>query len=474
VLAAKISTTKDSIDDGGQYKSVLVEDPPANISQQSTELIQQHIEPRTSSNNQNYYLSSNEKELAAVPYSSNINTDSNSLQQYFTEIDGYLDNDDKNSTPSTLPQYHYPSAHNIIDDKSGSTKRRNSLTDDKKPSPKKDALSRLKSFHFTKRKSKNLLLTSDKGESLPSSPRSPRLQPSSMNRFIEKNRATLQTISAFQKYRKSSDMSSRRSFKDKAQESSGHPRVRSSGHSNPSQDSNQSFEFDQMQKALSETGSESTHSSSRSGEQRHRQSSDRYTPTSSGEQSRAGSTRQHSQRHNYQQQQQPNEIQVVSSAPFQQMNTVTEANGANNVQTVPSSSNGNKKEKYKGLWGKVGKHGMSQAAATRGSAESEVTASSSPTARVPSKKWDQVLNPLITKQMKQQDKKLAKKQSKAEINYHMQQQQMQQAVQMPQQSASGGSYVFAETSGTGTVECDCGDDCCPNCNLLLQMSGSGW
>ena len=85
MLAAKISTTKDSIDDGGQYKSVLVEDPPANISKQSTELIQQHIEPRTSSNNQNYYLSSNEKELAAVPYSSNINTDSNSLQQYYKE-----------------------------------------------------------------------------------------------------------------------------------------------------------------------------------------------------------------------------------------------------------------------------------------------------------------------------------------------------------------------------------------------------
>ena len=234
-----------------------------------------------------------------------------------------------------------------------------------------------------------------------------------------------------------------------------------------------------MQKALSETGSESTHSSSRSGEQqRHRQSSDRYTPTSSGEQSRAGSTRQHGQRHNYQQQQ-TNEIQVVSSSPaypMQSLHTVTEANGANNVHSsVPSSSsNGNKKEKYKGLWGKVGKHGMSQAAASRRSDESEVAATSSPTSRVPSKKWDQVLNPLISKQMKQQDKKLAKKQSKAEINYAiMQQQQLQQAVQMPSASA-GGSYVFAETSGTGTVECDCGDDCCPNCNLLLQMSGSGW
>ena len=79
-----------------------------------------------------------------------------------------------------------------------------------------------------------------------------------------------------------------------------------------------------------------------------------------------------------------------------------------------------------------------------------------------------------TKQYEIQTKTNHKKQSKAEINYAiMQQQQLQQAVQMPSASA-GGSYVFAETSGTGTVECDCGEDCCPNCNLLLQMSGSGW
>ena len=68
----------------------------------------------------------------------------------------------------------------------------------------------------------------------------------------------------------------------------------------------------------------------------------------------------------------------------------------------------------------------------------------------------------------------AKKQSKAEINYHMQQQQMQQAAVQNPYASAGGSYVFSETSGAGTVECDCGEDACPNCNLLLQMSGSGW
>ena len=35
---------------------------------------------------------------------------------------------------------------------------------------------------------------------------------------------------------------------------------------------------------------------------------------------------------------------------------------------------------------------------------------------------------------------------------------------------TGGSYVYTGASGAGTVECDCGDDNCPNCNLLLQMS----
>merc|ERR1739844_413630 len=111
------------------------------------------------------------------------------------------------------------------------------------------------------------------------------------------------------------------------------------------------------------------------------------------EPSRSGSQR-HSQRHNYQQQQQPhsaNEIQVVysSSNPVQSLQPVTESNGANNANSVPSSSNGNplKKDRYKGLWGKVGKHGMDQAAAAKGvDGESRSTAP-----RLPANKWGQVL-----------------------------------------------------------------------------------
>ena len=110
MLAANISTTKDSIDDS-KYKALVKEE--STISKQSpvypTELIQQHTDiARTSSNNSNYYLSSKEKEPVAVPYSSglsNINTDSNSLQyqQYYIQTDGYPDNDDENATLS-FPQ----------------------------------------------------------------------------------------------------------------------------------------------------------------------------------------------------------------------------------------------------------------------------------------------------------------------------------------------------------------------------------
>ena len=492
LLAAKISSTKESIGDAQHNKEVLAEDSTiskqSSISYPATELLQQHTDiARTSSNISNCYLSSNEeKVLTGITHRStdgldDINIDTNSLQyhQYYTntsttEADGYLNNDNENAPLSLPGHYTYPSAYDIPNKNNipvtpiDSIDRRKSdellfKANDKENSqyPKKDALSRLKSLHFPKKKNK-ALVNDIRGDSLPSSPRSPR-QPRSMNRFFQKNRVALQSISAFQKQTDSSEMSSRRS-------------VRSSHSSSQhNSDSNQPFDFDQMQKALSETGSESTHSSSnRSGDrQKH------HTPTSSGEQSRTSSTRQHGRHSQHgHQQQQTNEIQVVSSTTYPtqpSLETVTESNGANNVPTVSSASNGNKKAKYKGLWGKVGQHGLSQAASRRPQANDEADNSSpAPSARVPSKKWDQVLTPLIQKQSTQRDKKLAKKQSKAEINYHMQQQQMQQAaVQMPYASA-GGSYVFSETSGAGTVECDCGEDSCPNCNLLLQMSGSGW
>ena len=498
VLAAKISTTKDNINEDQHNKEVLAEETTfskqSSISYPATEFLQQHTDiASTSSNISNSYLSSNEeKVLTGITHRStggldDINIDTNSLQyqQYYTtattatiETDGYLNYEDENAHLSFPGQYNYTSAYdlpnknNIVPTPINPIDRRKSeellfKSSDKENSqtPKKDALSRLKSLHFPLQvsKKKNKPLIDDiRGESLPSSPRSPR-QPRSMNRFFQKNRVALQSISAFQKSSTSSDMSSRR------------PARSSHNNSQHNPDSNQAFDFDQMQKALSETGSESTHSGSNRSGERQRQ----FTPTSSGEQSRKGSTRQHGQRgQNYHQQQpQPNEIQVVSSTtyPTQSLETVTESNGANNVPTVSSASNGNKKVKYKGLWGKVGKHGLEQAAARRPQANDEMEASSpSSSARVPSKKWDQVLTPLIQKQSTQRDKKLAKKQSKAEINYHMQQQQMQQAAVQQPYAAAGGSYVFSETSGAGTVECDCGEDSCPNCNLLLQMSSSGW
>ena len=57
-------------------------------------------------------------------------------------------------------------------------------------------------------------------------------------------------------------------------------------------------------------------------------------------------------------------------------------------------------------------------------------------------------------------------------SYYNQQAAAQAAAQQQQQQAAqvGGSYVYTGASGAGTVECDCGDDSCPNCNLLLQMS----
>ena len=454
-LAAKISATKDNIDDG-QYKA-LVEDCTTN-KQYPTEFIQKNadiIKPSLSKPT-NIFITEGE-DLAAVPHNSgldDINTKPSSLQYQKdnAETDGYRYSDGKNKSHACSHACHRNVDKNILSEPTDiktllvNTKKTNSLTDDvldkhTSQSRRKYNLTRLKTFHFPGTQS-----VDNCGESLPSTP-----QTLSLNRFFERNKITFPNNN---NPKNVLDMSSRRSNRP------------SHGNSQHNMDAPQSFDFDQMQKALSETGSENTHSSNRSGE-RHRQ----YTPPSSGEQSRT-SSRQHSQRHMYQQQQ-TNEIQVVSgpSVPLQSLQVVSENNGANNVHTVPSSSNGTKKDKYKGLWGKVGKHGMSQAAAQR-SNEGE-TASPSSTVKAPSKKWDQVLNPLIQKQSKQQDKKLAKKQSKAEINFHMQQQQLQQTGPMPT-AAAGGSYVFSETSGTGTVECDCGDDSCPNCNLLLQMSGSGW
>ena len=82
--------------------------------------------------------------------------------------------------------------------------------------------------------------------------------------------------------------------------------------------------------------------------------------------------------------------------------------------------------------------------------------------------WDQVLNPLIQKQRQERKRST---QADQLSSYYSQQAAAAAAQQHHQQTAPvGGSYVYTGASGAGTVECDCGDDSCPNCNLLLQMS----
>ena len=226
LLAAKISSTKESIGDAQHNKEVLAEESTiskqSSISYPATELIQQHTDiARTSSNISNCYLSSNEeKVLTGITHRStdgldDINIDTNSLQyhQYYptssaTEADGYLNNE---NAPLSLPvqysyasTYEFPHKNNIVATPIESIDRRKSdehlfKSNDKENSqyPKKDALSRLKSLHFPKKKTKPLI-DEIRGDSLPSSPRSPR-QSRSMNRFFQKNRVALQSISAFQK-----------------------------------------------------------------------------------------------------------------------------------------------------------------------------------------------------------------------------------------------------------------------------------
>lgn len=204
------------------------------------------------------------------------------------------------------------------------------------------------------------------------------------------------------------------------------------------------FDLSHVQKALSlsETGLDSSHSSEiRSSGDTHRH----YTPPSPGQHPRQHSqrhtTRNHQQQKQQQQQQQHiNDIQVVagSTGPRLSLSSATESNGANNTaSSVLSLFNSTKKDKSKNLW-----------------------------------KY------LFQKQNEQQHKTSARKKSNAELDYYMQQQQqLQQQLQQKSQISTanaGGSYVFSTSSGTGTVECDCGDDSCPNCNLLCQISGSGW
>lgn len=104
---------------------------------------------------------------------------------------------------------------------------------------------------------------------------------------------------------------------------------------------------------------------------------------------------------------------------------------------------GAKKEKIKNLWGKVGRHGMLQAAADK------------KTSLPPMAKWDQVLNPLLQSQKQTKDTKTS--------TY------LNTTVGGEVGSGSG----FYGLPGNTTMECDCGDDSCSQCNLMLNM-GTGY
>ena len=120
--------------------------------------------------------------------------------------------------------------------------------------------------------------------------------------------------------------------------------------------------------------------------------------------------------------------------------------------------NPDKKVKYKSLWGKVGKHGLMQAAASKTSQNQDSASSGSSSTGSASNRnkrgsattsgWDQVLQPIMQKQQQQQ--------SYGHYNYHAQQVQMGSA-------STGSGWTGAN------MECDCGEDTCPRCNLLLSM-----
>ena len=148
---------------------------------------------------------------------------------------------------------------------------------------------------------------------------------------------------------------------------------------------------------------------------------------------------------------------VVSNSPSLSKNGSSNGNGK-----VAAAADPNKAQKYKSLWGKVGKHGMMQAAqaAQAASAAETSSSSSSGAAATRSKKssrssksgWDTVLNPLIQKQ-------------RANYSYHAQQhaQQVQRGA-----AVAGSGWTDAN------MECDCGEDSCPRCNLLLNMGAGYW
>lgn len=110
---------------------------------------------------------------------------------------------------------------------------------------------------------------------------------------------------------------------------------------------------------------------------------------------------------------------------------------------------GVKKDRIKTLWGKAGKQGAIQT----------TTTDPNPLGVAPTK-WDQILNPML---QKQKQERLLVPGDPGVASY------FNTTVGGEVGSGSG----FYGQPGNATMECDCGDDSCPQCNLMLNM-GSGY
>lgn len=116
-----------------------------------------------------------------------------------------------------------------------------------------------------------------------------------------------------------------------------------------------------------------------------------------------------------------------------------------------TSEPGVKKERIKNLWGKAGKQGLMMQGAKQPSSGQLPT------------KWDQVLNPLLQKQRHERGVVTGDLAASASTSYYS----------TTVGGEAGGGSGFYGQPGNATMECDCGDDSCPQCNLMLNM-GSGF
>jgi len=122
--------------------------------------------------------------------------------------------------------------------------------------------------------------------------------------------------------------------------------------------------------------------------------------------------------------------------------------GSKSKLSASKADAGVKKERIKNLWGKAGKQGAPQQNQT-----STAKQSVKPT------KWDKVLIPTL---INQRQSGLGGETATSLTFFETK----------VGGEAGSGSGFFGQP-GNNTMECDCGDDSCPQCNLMLNM-GSGY